>query len=731
MSTDGAFWHSSLARIMFALTGIILFPSQGEALTEIGGILATNTVLRAEDSPYHATLSIVVTDGAQLTIEPGCEIRFAIKRGLVVTEGTLVAAGTYRNPIRLAAYSNHWGYVGFGDFSVDAVFTNDVYIGGSILKHVLIEDAGDTDFYEALHIEDASPLVEQCEILDSTRSGIYAYQADGLRIRNTVVRRSGENGIFIQDSDMVRIEDCHIAGSDENAIRLSASHYGTMRGNRLERNVGAGCYTYRSSGWVFDRNVFFSNNNRALYIDTCHDFSFSGNIMDSNAASLGTQTHGGCIYMRGCEGGYIDLCDPTAPNAVINNSPLPQVYNDTDFQFTAEPDGGGNVDARNVHWEHSSATELADHVFGFCKDASKGIVFTDEPLAPFTLRGETLNGFTLTASNGSHFAEFVLGPHELNTVAYLQYCPELSEPAWHQGQAVYRPAGTGCVIRLPLSGERSSLFFRISPRILVVPPQLPITAPPSMVHVAEGVNMGTDPAAGDYSLRSKALFVDRYEVTKAEWDYVSEWAMTNGYDISTNSAAGKATNHPVQHVTWYDCLKWCNARSEMDGRQPCYTVPGGPYRTSQTIPDCNFSAEGYRLPTVEEWQYAARGGTHSKRFAWGSNVISHNMANYKANHDLDYDASYPTGYNPSFASGSKPYTSPIGFPEAGVNGYGLYNIAGNVREWCWDNYYAGRKFCGGDWDADAAACSVIASSSRDPASPDDSIGFRTVITVGH
>ncbi len=66
-----------------------------------------------------------------------------------------------------------------------------------------------------------------------------------------------------------------------------------------------------------------------------------------------------------------------------------------------------------------------------------------------------------------------------------------------------------------------------------------------------------------------AFYMDRYLVTKALWDEVYQWAISNGYAFDY-AGAGKATNHPVQGINWYDCVKWCNARSEKEGRVPAY-----------------------------------------------------------------------------------------------------------------------------------------------------------------
>ena len=170
-----------------------------------------------------------------------------------------------------------------------------------------------------------------------------------------------------------------------------------------------------------------------------------------------------------------------------------------------------------------------------------------------------------------------------------------------------------------------------------------------------------------HTVNINTFYIDKYSTTYDLWTPVYNWAITNGYTFDhsgTNGSNGFGTNMPVTNVSFYDVVKWLNARSEKEGRTPVYytdNAHANVYKTGQvTLTDAmvNWTANGYRLPTEAEWEKAARGGLVGLRYPWGNN-LSPDKANY-----------------------SEGMTTSVGVYPA--NGFGLYDMAGNVYQWVWD-----------------------------------------------
>jgi formylglycine-generating enzyme required for sulfatase activity len=214
---------------------------------------------------------------------------------------------------------------------------------------------------------------------------------------------------------------------------------------------------------------------------------------------------------------------------------------------------------------------------------------------------------------------------------------------------------------IPIPGYRGNgLGFR--PVLSSAP-----VVPAGMALIPAGpFQMGDDRVAGPvHNVTVSAFAMDKWEVSVELWESVRAWGNARGYDLVDGDSFG--AQHPVQTVSWFDVVKWNNARSEKEGKVPAYFEDRSMelvYRRGEKVPLGVKWDAGYRLPTEAEWEYAARGGVAGKLYPWGTDEINPTLANYSGS--------------------NKGGTTPIG--TYGANGYGLYDMAGNVWEWCWDRW---------------------------------------------
>lgn len=319
--------------------------------------------------------------------------------------------------------------------------------------------------------------------------------------------------------------------------------------------------------------------------------------------------------------------------------------------------------------------------------------------------------------------------------------------------AITVPTNGSVRVDVPLSST-GAFFYRV----LGVPPFDPdqgmAQIPGGSFTMGDSVGDGI-PFATPTNIYVSSFYMDTNLVTCSQWEAIYSYATNVGYSFDdAGSAKNDATNQPIQTINWYDAVKWCNARSQNAGLTPVYYTNPSLTQiytngdTNTVYP--NWTANGYQLATEAQWEKAARGGLSGLRYPWG-NTLSESQANYygdiespdNESNGTSYDLG-PDGYNTNFDSGAQPYTSPVGYFPA--NGYGLYDMSGNLKEWCWDwfgtsyglpstNNPTGpasgahdgfRVTRGGFWGFQAFEARCAFRGQGNPDQPDINTGFRCV-----
>ena len=222
-----------------------------------------------------------------------------------------------------------------------------------------------------------------------------------------------------------------------------------------------------------------------------------------------------------------------------------------------------------------------------------------------------------------------------------------------------------------------------------------------------GSNSGENWEKPVHTVTVKSFNIGKYEVTQKEWIAV----------MGSNPSGFKGDNLPVESVSWYDAIEYCNRLSEKEKLTPAYTID----KSRGNWVRWNRNANGYRLPTEAEWEYAAKGGDGSPgNYAFSGSNNADEVAWHKGN-----------------SAGS---TQEVGAKKP--NGLGLYDMSGNVYEWCWDwagDYPSGaqtdpvgassgsyRVVRGGHWYDSAVVARSAFRNGSTPSNGEFNIGFRLV-----
>ncbi len=286
------------------------------------------------------------------------------------------------------------------------------------------------------------------------------------------------------------------------------------------------------------------------------------------------------------------------------------------------------------------------------------------------------------------------------------------------------PVTGGTAASLPLAGLQSGTyaFFATDDLTSVTSEGVPFSPAESLIPAGTFIMGNNNTGDGrEHSVTLSAFSIGKTEVTFEEWTNVKTWAEKNNY-VFGSYGRGSGLLFPVTGVTWHDVLKWINAKSEMEGLTPAYYIDSNKsalsvYRTGQvnlTNAMVDWTASGYRLPTEAEWERAARGGFVGRPFPNGT-TLSASEANFTTR-------------------GTKAVKS------YAPNGYDLYDMTGNVWEWCWDWHgdYSGdatdprgpetgasRVLRGGGWNYASDLCRVSSRATLTGLSY-ACVGFRLV-----
>ena len=228
------------------------------------------------------------------------------------------------------------------------------------------------------------------------------------------------------------------------------------------------------------------------------------------------------------------------------------------------------------------------------------------------------------------------------------------------------------------------------------------------------------------------FYIGKYEVTQKEWTEV----------MGINPSQFRGDGLPVETVSWYDCVEYCNARSAKEGLKPFYNIDKNTKDTNDltAVDDVKWAvtinprANGYRLPTEAEWEYAASGGQLSKGFTYSGGNDVENVAWFWQNSG---DMNLTGFWTWPRVQGNHDRTHRVGSREP--NELGLYDMSGNVREWCWEWFgdldangnapkmssaETGRAWKGGGWMGGDFCCAIAFRASFEASGKGSDQGLR-------
>ena len=365
-----------------------------------------------------------------------------------------------------------------------------------------------------------------------------------------------------------------------------------------------------------------------------------------------------------------------------------------------------------------------------------------------------------------------------STVSFVECSEALNTGPWY---TVYAKSPAGLTVTATVDVSRTAACLRVQNAD-------PGAVPPGMVLVPAGAFLMGDAFGEDtpdelpvHAVTLDAFYIDEVEVTNDKVRDALQWAYDEGvllvdafgaynatgtvrqlidlddsecritWDAGSETfglKAEKGAGYPCVEITWYGACAVANYQSGREGLSPCYDLGDGTNDWS-----CDWDANGYRLPSEAEWEKAARGGRMGRRFAGEDpDTISHGEANFFSFWSdgapfYPYDVSLTSGHHPDYDDSVVfLYTSPGGgFP---ANAYGIFDMFGNVAEYCWDTYGGAyysvspgvnprgpapgplKVVRGGSWNNTALNCRVADRGTGTATGSGSLVGFRLARNAG-